>query len=88
MQVCVGDPGVVDQDVEPGEFAADGAEQSVYRMGITDIAANGKDTNVKTQQFPAYFVQRFLVACGEDEIAALLGEFPRNSQSDAAGWLR
>src|SRR5579864_6002686 len=53
-------------------------------MRITDIAANGKDTNLEPQQFPAYFLQRFLVAAGDDEIAALLSEFPRDRESDAA----
>ena len=83
-QVRVRDPRIIDQDIEAGEFSADGAEQRVYRMRITDIADKGKDTNLKTQQFPAYFLQRFLVAAGDDEIAALLSEFARDSESDAA----
>src|ERR1051326_1187943 len=53
-------------------------------MRVTDIAADGDDADFEPQQFPAYVSQRFLVTSGDDEIAALLGEFPRNSQSDAA----
>ena len=58
MQVWVCDPGIVDQDVEAGEFLELERDDLFYTMWITDIAANGKDTNPKTQQFPAYFFCR------------------------------
>jgi len=60
----VGDAGVVDEDIEAGEFAADGAEESVDGVGIADIAGVSEDSSFGWSQFPAEAIDGLLVAGG------------------------
>jgi len=83
-QVGVGDAGVVDHDVESVEFAADGAEEVVYGVRVADVAGMSEDTDFLTRQFPAQFLQVFLVAAGQDQIAAFFSEGARDGETDAA----
>jgi hypothetical protein len=64
----VGDPGIIEEDVEAAEFAADGAEERVYGVGIADIAgvSDEADRSVRPTQFPADFLEGVCVASGED----------------------
>jgi len=69
----VGDAGVVDEDIEAGEFAADRAGESVDGMGIADVAGVSEDANLGGAQFPAEAMKGLLVAGGQDQVAAFGG---------------
>ncbi len=80
----MGDAGVVDEDVEALELAADGAEEGVDRVGIADVAGMSEDLNFCGGQFPARRGLGRFVSSGQDQIAAFGGEGAGDGESDAA----
>jgi len=80
----VGDARVVDEDVEALETLARGAEESVDGVRVADVAGVGEDLDLCGSEFPADFVEGFLVASGEDQVAGFGGEGAGEGKSDAA----
>jgi len=72
-QIWVRDADVVDENVEALEFPARGAEEGVDGVRVADVAGMGQDFDSWGGQFPADFRERFLVACGEDQVAGFGG---------------
>lgn len=83
-KIWMGDTGVVDEDVEAFELLAGGAEQSVDRVGIADVARMGEDFDSRRGQFPANAGQRGFAAGGQDQVATFDGQSARDRQSNAA----
>jgi hypothetical protein len=81
----VRDARVIDEDIEALELAARRAEEGVDGVRVADVARMGEDFDPWGSQFPADFRERFLVACGEDQVAGFAGEFASDGQADAAG---
>jgi hypothetical protein len=80
----VRDAGVVDEDVEAAELSTSGAEESIDRVRVANIAGVREDLNLRGDEFPADSGQRGPVAGGQDQIATFGSESTGDAETYAA----
>src|SRR6516162_6125713 len=81
---ALGRAGIVDQNVEPAEFASYRLDQRLGRVRLAQIEHPHRDLASFVADRLRNAVERMRVAAGEHEIAARFGESEGNATADAA----
>jgi hypothetical protein len=80
----MGNSRIVDQEIKWPAQPTHHCEQIVNGVRVAHVTGLRQHPDAKFLQFPARFVERTLVAAGDDQIASFVSQGPRDRQPDAA----